>query len=181
MAQKTGLPSAIYVCCLTHAPTSRLRISSSINMHIGILGGTFDPIHYGHIRPAIEVQAQLGLDQVWLMPNHIPPHKAGTHTSTEDRLAMVGLVTEDYPQLALCAIDTSETVLHTVLKRWHNWSMNIHSTPLFLSWERTHSLTSTNGIVGSRCSIIVISPYVSAKAGNSHQTARWRSNLNNVK
>ncbi|MCL1095645.1 nicotinate-nucleotide adenylyltransferase [Shewanella kaireitica] len=74
-------------------------------MKIGILGGTFDPIHFGHIRPALEVQQQLVLDEVWLMPNHIPPHKNGTHVSTDDRLAMAQAVCEAFPPLKLCAIE----------------------------------------------------------------------------
>ncbi|ACJ30593.1 Cytidyltransferase-like:Probable nicotinate-nucleotide adenylyltransferase [Shewanella piezotolerans WP3] len=74
-------------------------------MKIGILGGTFDPIHFGHIRPALEVQQQLALDEVWLMPNHIPPHKNGTHVSTDDRLAMAQAVCEAFPPLKLCAIE----------------------------------------------------------------------------
>lgn len=74
-------------------------------MKIGILGGTFDPIHFGHIRPALEVQQQLALDEVWLMPNHIPPHKNGTHVSTDDRLAMAQLVCDAFPPLKLCAIE----------------------------------------------------------------------------
>ncbi|MEZ9198040.1 nicotinate-nucleotide adenylyltransferase [Shewanella sp. 10N.286.54.B9] len=74
-------------------------------MKIAILGGTFDPIHFGHIRPALEVQQQLALDEVWLMPNHIPPHKSGTHVSTDDRLAMAQLVCDAFPPLKLCAIE----------------------------------------------------------------------------
>ncbi|MGS0682647.1 nicotinate-nucleotide adenylyltransferase [Shewanella sp. 125m-7] len=74
-------------------------------MKIGILGGTFDPIHFGHIRPALEVKQQLKLDQVWLMPNHIPPHKPGTHVSTEDRLAMAQLICDEQPQFTLCDIE----------------------------------------------------------------------------
>ncbi|QYJ96829.1 nicotinate-nucleotide adenylyltransferase [Shewanella alkalitolerans] len=76
-------------------------------MKIGILGGTFDPIHYGHIKPLLEVQAALGLDEVWLMPNHIPPHKDGTNTSTQHRLAMAQLVCQQYPQLKLCDIEAN--------------------------------------------------------------------------
>ncbi|MCG9740189.1 nicotinate-nucleotide adenylyltransferase [Shewanella insulae] len=76
-------------------------------MKIGILGGTFDPIHYGHIKPLLEVQVALDLDEIWLMPNHIPPHKDGTNTSTQHRLAMARLVCQQYPQLKLCDIEAS--------------------------------------------------------------------------
>ncbi|MGS0677108.1 nicotinate-nucleotide adenylyltransferase [Shewanella sp. 0m-4] len=74
-------------------------------MRIGILGGTFDPIHFGHIRPALEAKNQLNLDEVWLMPNHIPPHKPGTHVSTADRLAMAQLICDELPQFQLCDIE----------------------------------------------------------------------------
>jgi nicotinate-nucleotide adenylyltransferase len=74
-------------------------------MRIGILGGTFDPIHFGHIRPALEVKAKLQLDSIWLMPNHIPPHKQATNTSTAHRLAMVSRVCDIYPELVLCDIE----------------------------------------------------------------------------
>ena len=74
-------------------------------MKIGILGGTFDPIHFGHIRPALEVKQQLALDEVWLMPNHIPPHKQKTHVSTEDRLAMAQLICDELPGFKVCDIE----------------------------------------------------------------------------
>lgn len=74
-------------------------------MRIGILGGTFDPIHYGHIRPAMEVKASLKLDKILLMPNHIPPHKNTTHSSTAQRLEMVAQVCEALTGFELCDIE----------------------------------------------------------------------------
>ncbi|GIU42720.1 putative nicotinate-nucleotide adenylyltransferase [Shewanella sairae] len=84
-------------------------------MKIGILGGTFDPIHFGHIRPAQEIKQQLQLDEVWLMPNHIPPHKQGTHVTTQDRLAMAELVCNELPGFVLCDIEAKrDTPSYTV-------------------------------------------------------------------
>ncbi|WP_394147605.1 nicotinate-nucleotide adenylyltransferase [Shewanella atlantica] len=74
-------------------------------MRIGILGGTFDPIHFGHIRPALEIRRQLKLDKVWLMPNHIPPHKSSTCVSTAQRLEMVQLICDQYDEFELCDIE----------------------------------------------------------------------------
>ena len=82
---------------------------------IGILGGTFDPIHYGHIRPALEVKQALKLDKIWLMPNHIPPHKHRAVTSSEHRLNMVKLVCDEYPDFELCDIEIQrDTPSYTV-------------------------------------------------------------------
>ncbi len=74
-------------------------------MKIGILGGTFDPIHFGHINPLLEVKHTLELDQIWLMPNHIPPHKQQPNSTTAHRLAMANLVCQQYPELTLCDIE----------------------------------------------------------------------------
>ncbi|WP_299811034.1 nicotinate-nucleotide adenylyltransferase [uncultured Shewanella sp.] len=74
-------------------------------MKIGILGGTFDPIHFGHIRPAQEIKQQLNLDEVWLMPNHIPPHKQGTHVSSQARLAMAELIANEHCGFKVCDIE----------------------------------------------------------------------------
>jgi nicotinate-nucleotide adenylyltransferase len=56
---------------------------------IGILGGTFDPIHLGHLRPAVEVRQALALDHVRLMPARVSPLRDAPETPGGHRLAMV--------------------------------------------------------------------------------------------
>ncbi len=60
-------------------------------MRIGIFGGTFDPIHVGHMIIGEQVMDELGLDQVIFVPGGIPPHKeaSSVRASAEDRLALV--------------------------------------------------------------------------------------------
>ena len=64
-------------------------------MPIGILGGTFDPIHYGHLRLAQEIGQGLKLDEVRFVPSRTPPHRAAPLTSALERLAMVRLAVRD--------------------------------------------------------------------------------------
>ena len=68
-------------------------------MKIGVYGGTFNPIHRGHLSAASAAAEQLGLDKLLLIPDAIPPHKplpAGS-AGGEDRLEMVRLCTGDLP------------------------------------------------------------------------------------
>lgn len=58
---------------------------------IGINGGTFDPIHYGHLRPALEVQQQLGLEQVRFVPCYQPVHRGRPAVSAGQRCEMIEL------------------------------------------------------------------------------------------
>jgi nicotinate-nucleotide adenylyltransferase len=64
---------------------------------IGILGGTFDPIHHGHLRIAQEALEQCGLSQVRFVPCGTPPHRPAPHTSAKARWEMVRLVLNDHP------------------------------------------------------------------------------------
>ncbi len=66
---------------------------------IGILGGTFDPIHNGHIRLALEAQQQLELDQVRFMPVNIPPHRTRPVASSSHRRSMIELSIQDESKL----------------------------------------------------------------------------------
>ncbi|NBA97487.1 nicotinate-nucleotide adenylyltransferase [Pseudomonas sp. R5(2019)] len=56
---------------------------------VGVLGGTFDPVHIGHLRSALEVAEMLGLDELRLTPNARPPHRDTPQVSAQQRLAMV--------------------------------------------------------------------------------------------
>ncbi|MGH8648862.1 MAG: nicotinate-nicotinamide nucleotide adenylyltransferase, partial [Burkholderiales bacterium] len=58
---------------------------------IGILGGTFDPIHYGHLRLAEELAERLRLEEVRLVPSGTPPHRSAPTVTAEHRLAMTRL------------------------------------------------------------------------------------------
>lgn len=68
---------------------------------IGFLGGTFDPIHFGHLRPALEIQQALKLDALYLMPNYISPHKSKSLASTQQRIDMVKLAIQESPSLQI--------------------------------------------------------------------------------
>jgi nicotinate-nucleotide adenylyltransferase len=58
-------------------------------MRIGLFGGTFDPIHFGHLRAALEVKEGFDLDQIVLIPAAVPPHKTDRQvTDAADRLRM---------------------------------------------------------------------------------------------
>ncbi len=66
-------------------------------MRLGILGGTFDPIHLGHLRAAERAHEALGLDRVFLVPAGTPPHRAPACANALDRLAMVCLAAASHP------------------------------------------------------------------------------------
>ena len=66
-------------------------------MKRGVLGGTFDPIHLGHLRAAENAREALALDEVVFVPAGSPPHRGQPLTSGVDRYAMVALATASHP------------------------------------------------------------------------------------
>ena len=70
--------------------------TSNLNA-IALFGGTFDPIHLGHIKPMIAAANDLHWQKVILLPANIPPHKAHAKVSAKHRLAMLKLVCQDFP------------------------------------------------------------------------------------
>ncbi len=65
---------------------------------LGIFGGTFDPIHYGHLRPAQEVLGALSLDEIRFIPTAQPPHRPAPEASPNQRLHMLRLALADFPR-----------------------------------------------------------------------------------
>jgi nicotinate-nucleotide adenylyltransferase len=68
---------------------------------IALLGGTFDPVHYGHLRFADAVRRALGLSEVRLVPAGDPPHRGSPKASAVDRLAMLRLAVTEFPGLVV--------------------------------------------------------------------------------
>ena len=82
-------------------------------MRIGIMGGTFDPIHNGHLMLGEYAYQQFHLDEVWYMPNGNPPHKSNPEIrkDLQDRAEMTRLAIEEIPYFRLCTyeMDRKET------------------------------------------------------------------------
>ncbi len=72
-------------------------------MKIGIMGGTFDPIHIGHLLLGEFAYENFRLDEIWFLPNGNPPHKTTdvSGVSLDDRIEMVRLATDDIPYFRL--------------------------------------------------------------------------------
>lgn len=81
---------------------------------VGLLGGTFDPPHYGHLWLGETAVSQLHLDEVWFLPVGNPPHKQNTPvTSAHHRLEMSRLATENVQHFLLNTVDMERPHPHT--------------------------------------------------------------------
>ena len=115
---------------------------------IGILGGTFDPVHFGHLRPALEVMQALALEEIRFIPNRLPPHREPPWLDADTRRRLLqiaiaqtpGFVLDerelqrdgpsymvdtlqslrvDFPDSALCLVIGMDAFAG--LPRWHRW------------------------------------------------------------
>lgn len=71
-------------------------MSDSTPLH-ALFGGTFDPIHYGHLHPVEALAREVGLQQVTLLPNNVPPHRPQPEASAAQRVEMVRLAIAGHP------------------------------------------------------------------------------------
>lgn len=160
-------------------------------MLTALFGGTFDPIHYGHLRPVISLAQEVGVTQIVLLPNKIPPHKPQPIATIKQRLTMLALAIEDLP---LFTIDTREIApsdanrpSYTIdtLQQWRNENGKTASLAFIMgqdsllnlpSWHKWHSLLDY-------CHLIICQrPNYAARTDNV-EFQQWidKNRTNNVK
>jgi nicotinate-nucleotide adenylyltransferase len=83
-------------------------------MRLGVLGGTFNPIHYGHLRAAEEAGEKLSLDRVLFVPAGNPPLKSSDLADAHERFAMVKAAVEDNPRFEASDIELGGGMSYTV-------------------------------------------------------------------
>ena len=125
---------------------------------IGILGGTFDPIHFGHLRTALELQQALGLQEVRFVPCFQPVHRKLPTATPEQRLAMVKCAINHEPTLRVddCeiqrrgpsyTIDTLEIFHKDMPKTPLCLIMGIDALLGFTSWHRWQDILKLSHLV----------------------------------
>lgn len=160
-------------------------------MLTALFGGTFDPIHYGHLRPVISLAQEVGVTQIVLLPNKIPPHKPQPIATIKQRLTMLALSIEDLP---LFTIDTREIApsdanrpSYTIdtLQQWRNENGKTASLAFIMgqdsllnlpSWHKWQSLLDY-------CHLIICQrPNYAARTDNV-EFQQWidKNRTNNVK
>jgi len=101
-------------------------------MKVGIMGGTFDPIHTGHLTAAEQAREAAGLDEIWFMPSNVPPHKERMPgASPAHRLGMVRLAIAENPRFRATDVElekggtsyTAET-LELLKERWPEYEFS---------------------------------------------------------
>ena len=121
--------------------------------NIGILGGTFNPVHLGHTLPAKAVAAHLSLDVILLIPASIPPHKATPNVSAKHRAEMVMLACDSEPLLSCDDLELNRDghsftidTLQALSKRHHNsrlyFIIGLDSLLTFTSWHKYQEILS---------------------------------------
>ena len=118
---------------------------------IGVLGGTFDPVHFGHLRPALEIQQALGLDEIRLLPAHVPPHRAQPQASPQQRLTLLLAAVADDPAFTVdtreyeregpsYTVDTLESLRADLVGKDLCLLIGMDAFCGFTSWHRWHEI-----------------------------------------
>ncbi|HSB51220.1 MAG TPA: nicotinate-nucleotide adenylyltransferase [Dissulfurispiraceae bacterium] len=149
-------------------------------MKVGIFGGTFNPIHFGHLRAAEEVRYMQGLEKVIFLPAGIPPLKTSDLEEAAHRYAMTGLATAGNHRFAVSDIETRASgkcytvnTLEEIRRIYpHDQLVFILGVDAFLDiphwWQPEQLISMTDFIIvtrpGYETSSILTSPYLAATA-----------------
>ncbi|HVY55436.1 MAG TPA: nicotinate-nucleotide adenylyltransferase [Thermodesulfobacteriota bacterium] len=109
-------------------------MASQIKERAGLFGGTFDPVHLGHLRAAEEIRENLSLDKVYFIPAAVAPHKKTTHsTPSRHRLEMLKLAVSDNPSFEVCDYELGkDTPSYTIETLRHLKKTNPESEYYFM-------------------------------------------------
>jgi len=166
----------------------RRRASAHLSTALGILGGTFDPVHHGHLRLAIEVLERLGLDEVRLLPTATTNLRDTPTASPAQRLAMLesalvpGLVADDREIRRGGRSYTIDTLIEmrqelpqasfyfvlgadawNALPRWHRWQELLDYANLVIATRPGVTLTDIPELAAARCE--TLAEFRAARAG----------------
>ena len=142
---------------------------------IGILGGTFDPIHFGHLRPALEIAETFQLDELRFIPSARPPHRWQPVASAQHRLEMVKLAIDGTPGFVLDEREYLRTGSSYTVDTLQSIRDEVSDTPLlmllgqdafesFTDWHDWKKILTLTHIV------------VSSRPGYQHASQDWMQN-----
>ena len=144
------------------APTSIERSQHSSPPRIGLLGGTFNPIHLGHLHIAEQTRIQCGFDHIVFIPTGDPPHKSFESLApARHRLEMVKLAVQDHPCFQVSDIEVFSSQICYTIDTLHSLMNQLNGELFFLmgldafldlpTWKSGDELlTTTNVVVVSR-------------------------------
>lgn len=136
--------------------------NSPSHQPIGILGGTFDPIHLGHLYLALMVQKQCNLQKIMFLPCYQSPLRKTPHASSKDRLEMLNLAIKDFPCFSINDYEIKQPKPSYAFETLVNLRSKITQTPLcwimgfdafcnFNKWYRWKDILAlTNLIIANR-------------------------------
>jgi len=99
---------------------------------LALLGGTFDPVHYAHLRCADEAREKLGLETLYLLPAGHPPHRASPQAGNRQRLEMLRLALPEFPKLRIDTRELDRDGPSYMFDTLHDLRSDFPSRPLFL-------------------------------------------------
>ncbi|MBQ9873056.1 MAG: nicotinate-nucleotide adenylyltransferase [Thermoguttaceae bacterium] len=128
-------------------------------MRLGVYGGSFDPVHWGHLLLAETARAEMKLDRVEFVPLGVPPHMKTVRTSSEDRFAMLERALAPYPEFGInrCEIDSPEISYTYKTLQYFRETRPGDELFLILSSETFNDLPNwvEPGLICERASLIV--------------------------
>lgn len=131
-------------------------------IRLGLFGGTFDPIHQGHLDVANAAKSALDLARVWVMPARVPPHRRSPAASAAHRFAMAAIACSSSPDLLVSDLemeDPSPSYTESTLDRLAEFGIDLRSLFLVTGADAFRDIQTWKGFPGilDRCHFVVVS------------------------